>query len=203
MKFKDYVPLLLVGGIAVGAMYFISKKQPQAPVAPSAGVPQPPILSPTFRGTPSVGAVAGVTDIMAMAEQQLGLPRSELVMRGLRPEDVGLTTSWNFTSTAVNTWENWFSTVVADNTFIAITGVSYGGTNFAQIQISAAASTSGYFNLSFISGLESQLWYAAQPIIAQQNQLISAQVISKAAQVTESINLMGTVVERRGLLINP
>ena len=202
MKLKNYVPLLVVGGIAVGAIYFISRMQPVAPVTPSAGVPQPPILSPTFRGTPSVGAVAGVTDIMAMAEQQLGLPRSELVMRGLRPEDLNLTTSWNFTSTAANTWENWFSTSVADNTFIVIQGVSYGGTNFAQLRVSAAASTSAYFNLSFIAGLQSQLYYATVPVTAQQNQLIMGEVISKAV-ATESTNLMGTVIEKRGITINP
>ncbi len=202
MKLKNYVPLLVVGGIAVGAIYFISRMQPVAPVTPSAGVPQPPILSPTFRGTPSVGAVAGVTDIMAMAEQQLGLPRSELVMRGLRPEDIGLTTSFSFTSTGVNTWESWFSSVVPDNVFIVIQGVSYSGSSFSQLRISAAASTSGYFNLNFIAGLESQLFYAAQPIIAQQNQLISGEIISNAI-ATENVSLMGTVVERRGLLINP
>ena len=174
---------LVAGGALV---YYLATKS----VAPAAAAPAGQMQA------------APQGDLVSMASQQLGIPASELVVRGLRPEDCGLTTSWNFTSTVANTWENWVTHTVADNTFISIQGVSYGGTNFAQARIQAGARYSGYWNLSFISGLVSQLYYEPQPIIIQQNQTIIIDVISKAA-ATESINLMGTVVQRRGLVVNP
>ena len=190
------IPLALGGLIVYGWL-----KQAQAPptaIAPTA----PPIAVPTYTGELPAGAAGLRTDLLSMAEQQLGIPRSELVMRGLRPEDLGLTTSWSFTSTAINTWENWVTATVADNTFIAIEGVAYGGTSFSQIRINAGAATSALWNLNFVAGLQSQLWYSASPIIAQQNQPVVIDVISNAV-ATETIGLMGTVVERRGMLINP
>ena len=199
-KILMYAIPIAIGGMIV---YYLVQQQ-QAPatqqVMPPAQANGYPI--PTYTGELSTGAVDARSTLLAMASQQLGLPTSELVVRGLRPEDLGLTTSWSFTSTVANTWETWINTNVADNRFIAIEGVSYGGTSFNQIQIQPAASTGAYWNLSFVAGLVSQLWYSAVPVIVQQNQPIVVQVISNAV-ATESINLIGTVCERRGLLINP
>lgn len=202
MKFKEYVPWLVAGGLGLGVMYYMATRQPVPAVAVAPGAPPAPMSVPTYTGELSVGAMEARNILLSLASKQLGLPPGELVMRGLRPEDLGLTTSWSFTSTAANTWENWITATVADNTFISIDGVSYGGTSFSQLRIQAGARYSAFFDLNFISGLISQLWYSMSPVIAEQNQPVIVDVISNAV-ATEFISLIGTVVEKRGLVINP
>jgi hypothetical protein len=207
MKMEKMLMYAIPIGIGGALLYAIATK-PQAPatsakVVPGAEQAQMGYGIPSFTGTPSVGMTSSSMTLLSIASQQLGIPPFDLVVRGLRPEDLGLTTSWNFTSGAVNTWENWVNHTIADNTFIAIQGVSYGGTNFAQVRIQAGAKYTEFWNLSFVSGLINQLYWDESPTIVEQNQPIVIDVISKAAQATESINLMGTVVEKRGMVVNP
>jgi hypothetical protein len=54
--------------------------------------------------------------------------------------------------------------------------------------------------LDWIAGLESQVFTDTSPSIAQQNQPVIIDVYAKAA-ATEGINIMGTVVERRGMVV--
>lgn len=192
-------------GLGVGALYLLSKSQAPPTTAKTVPGATQAVSNyiPTFSGEMSSGATGAPLTLLSIASQQLGIPPSELTVRGLRPEDLGLTTSWNFTSGAVNTWENWINTTVADNRFIAFQGVSYAGTNFSQIRIQAGARYVEYWNLNFISGLVSKLWFDDSISIAEQNQPVVIDVISKAALATESIDIIGTVVEKRGLTINP
>jgi len=194
---KDYIPYIIGGAIGLGALYFLSQQQAPAVNAPVATPPA--TVSGDFIG---MGQPGGTTQfLIAKAQQELGLPLSGLSVRGLRPEDLGLTTSWAFTSAATNTWENWISTTVADTTFIGIEAISYAGTSFSQARLTGGARVSGFWDLNFIAGLSNQIYYEATPIIVEQNQSVVVDVISNAQPATEFINLIGTVVEKKGLLI--
>jgi len=195
---KDYTPWIIGGALGLGALYLMSQQQPAAARAPA---PQVTVTGPSdFIG---MGTPGGTQQILIQkAQQELGLPLSGLSVRGLRPEDLGLTTSWSFTSTVANTWENWVNTTVADATFIGIEAVSYAGTSFSQARLTGGARVSGFWNLNFIAGLANQTYYEASPIICDQNTPIVIDVISNAV-ATDFINLIGTVVEKRGMVINP
>jgi hypothetical protein len=202
MKMDKYLPYVLIGGLGIGVIYLVATRQQPAAAAvaavPGAAAATEQYPVPSFSGEPSAGAANVTNTLLSMASQQLGLPPSELSVRGLRPQDLGLTT-FNITAGGAG-WTNVCTATVADNTFIAFTGCSYGGTNFGQLRIQAGARYAEYWPLTFIAGLVSQLWYDDSPSIAQQNQPVIIDAYAKAA-ATESINIMGTVVEKRGLTI--
>ena len=189
------IPIVVGGAI----IYYLVTRPPAVPAAT--------VPTPAQVGIPSLGPVAvpGVVktgiqgELMAMAMNQLGLPASEIVIRSLRPQDIGLT-SFNHTSTGANVWDNFASATVADNTFISFDGVSYGGTNFSQMRINAGARAVEYWPLAWIAGLRSQVFYDTSPSIAQQNQPVIIDINAKAV-ATENVSIMGTVAEKRGLVI--
>ena len=198
----EHMAALGLGVIGVGALFYhIISQQPQVVEVPEEAPPgMVKVGMPSFTGIPP--ATGCESRLLAIASQQLGIPPNELIVRGLRPADVGLTTSFAFTSTVANTWENWVSTTIADNTFICINGVAYSGTTFSQMRIHAGAKYVEYWPLGFISGLESQIWFDASPPIVEQNQPLVIDIISTGA-ATEYPALMGTVVEKRGLVVSP
>lgn len=197
-KWEKYL-LYAISGIGIVAfIYYLVTRQQAAVMPPTPEAPGTAVGVPSYTGTPSTDPTG---QLLALAQQQCGLSGESVVVRGLRPQDLGLN-NFMFTSTLVNTWENWVNATVADCTFIAITGISYGGTNFSQLRVQAGSSYVAYPNLAFISGLVSQIYFFPQPIIIEQNNPVIIDVISKAA-ATEGINLMGIVVEKRGMLISP
>jgi len=192
--------MYLIPIVGVGAVlyYLMTKEQAiVSPVAPVTPISQA-VGVPSYTGIPSTDATS---QLLALAEQQCGLSGDSVVVRSLRPQDLGLT-SFSHTSTGANVWDNFASTTVADCTFIAIIGISYAGSNFSQMRVNAGASYVGYAPLAFVSGLVSQVHFFAQPLTAEQNQPIIIDIIAKAV-ATENVNLMGTVVEKRGMLISP
>lgn len=188
----------IVGAVAL--LYYLMTRPPTVavPVTPTPPAAAPPVGVPSYVGVP---AMDPTSQLLAMAEQQCGLTGESVVVRGLRPQDLGIN-NFMFTSTLVNTWEAWINTTVADCTFIAITGISYLGTNFSQLRVQAGAAYVAYPNLAFISGLVSAIYFFPQPIIIEQNQPIMIDVISKAA-ATEGVSLMGIVAEKRGVVVAP
>jgi hypothetical protein len=201
MKIKAKTIAIIAGAAAAaGILYYLLTRQQAAPPAAASQQQGISVGIPSFTGTPSSDPTGY---LLGLAAQQCGLTGDSVVVRILRPEDLGLTTSFGFTSTALNTWENWVSSTVADCTFVAILGVSYSGTSFSQVRVQGGSSYVGYANLGFVSGLESQVYYFQQPIIVEQNQPIIIDVISRAIAGPEYVNLMGIVVEKRGMTINP
>jgi len=175
------IPIVIGGAI----VYYLATK-PAAPAAAAGAAPQE-VMKPGIEG-----------ELMSMAMRQLGLPQSEIVIRGLRPQDLGINT-FNVAAAGAG-WTTLANATVADNTFIAFTGCSYSGTNFAQLRITSGASVREYWPISFIAGLESKLWHDDSPSIAQQNQPVMIEAYAKAAG-TEEINIMGVVAEKRGITL--
>ena len=147
----------------------------------------------------------------AMAEKELGKPRTELICRLLRPEDIGsaypsfsqslptlATAGWTTGGTG---WRNYANTVtIADNRFVMINGVSDRSTGISQIKIARSGSDSRIWNIQQIPDNEDNIGYMDDPIIIPQNHQITIQAYALASQ-SEFIRFIGAVVEPVGLLV--
>ena len=77
----------------------------------------------------------GVSEIRARARKELGLPDSEIVVRSLRPEDIGLSNpEWTDTAGS-NAWADYVDTTVGDQKFILINGVNKTEAYVTQVRI--------------------------------------------------------------------
>ena len=163
----------------------------------------------------ALGAYATmVKDLKQKAMEELQLDEGKIVVRDLRPEDIGLT-SGVFASTMI-TIASWnkiaYTYKVADNSFIGINGVFYPritGTQAAsQLRIKRATSTARYWNIQGINVTENAQRFFDDPIMVSQNQILTIEAFVPTAANTsgaksEPIIIMGAVAERRGILINP
>ena len=154
-----------------------------------------------------------IKDLRTKAQTELKLNPDQVVVRDLRPEDIGLT-GGRFTSTMniLSSWNKIINTyTVADNRFIGISGIFYArisGTQAAtQLRVTRATSKARYWNIQGINITENAQRFFDDPIITGQNQTltIEAFVPNVTANTTkaENIILMGSVAERKGILINP
>ena len=136
-----------------------------------------------------------------LAKQQLGLPESELTVRSLIPQDLGLTT-WSLNLAAANAWNSGvINTSVADNRFLCITGVSYSGTAAESVRVRVGASTVAQFSIEQVPGITTTHYIDIAPILAQQNLPVSVDVYASAVSATDNVILVGTTVEKRGMLV--
>ena len=188
----------IIGGVAL-AYYLLTRPSAPAALPPTAPpAPEPAVGVPSYTGVPATDPRG---TLLAMAEQQCGLTGDSVVIRGLRSQDFGLA-NWNHTSTGANVWDNFASATVGDCTFIALTGISYSGSNFSQMRVQAGSSYVAYPSLAFISGLVSQIYFFPQPVYIEQNNPVVIDIIAKAV-ATEGVSLIGMVAEKKGVLISP
>ena len=193
INMDDILKYGLPAVLGIGLLYFLSQRQQPVAVAAAA-----PITPPAVPGLPGI-VPTGVSATLAQMAASQGAP--DYIIRPLIAQDLGLT-DWSVTAAGAG-WTNMINANVADQTWIAITGVSYADTTptATQMRIQAGASYRQYWPLSFIAGLESAVWTAPSPVIAQQNQPVIIDVNFTAAD-TEIIVLMGVVAEKRGITIS-
>lgn len=152
-------------------------------------------------------------DLMNLAKKELGLSEEELVIRDLRPEDIIIsgTPQWSKTANATGGWatggagwKNLTNTfIVADNRFIGIYGVSDRSTNVTQLKIERSGSVTRYWHIQeLVPNSENNVMFVDDPVIIPQNNLLTIKGYSLAS-ATEYIRLLGLVVERKGLLVSP
>ena len=177
-----------------GLLILFKKKAPAVAGMPavSGGVVSAPISAPTAPTTCQGRAIA-------LAEQQLGLPESELTVRSLIPQDLGLNT-WSF-NLAGTGWNTVVSTSVADNRFLCITGVSYSGTAAEQIRVRVGASTVAQFSIEQVPGITTSHHIDISPILAQQNLPVEIDVFASAISATDNVILEGATIEKRGMVL--
>jgi len=192
-QMRELTVLALIAA-AIGVAYFIFKKPTEVARAPAVagvpGVPVAPVAPPT--------TIQG--QLISTATQQLGLPESELTVRSLLPQDVGLNT-WTFNLTGVGGWNTVANTNVGDNRFIAITGVSYAGTVAEQIRVTAASSVVAYFSIQHVPGITETHHIDIRPIIVEQNEPVRIEIYSSAAAGADEVVLEGITVEKRGMVL--
>jgi len=183
--------LLIIATLGIAGLFFLLKK-PAVAMAPGmpAGVSAPAEVPTTCQGR-----------AIALAMQQLGLPESELTVRSLIPQDLGLTT-WSLNLATANAWNsNVISTSVADNRFLCITGVSYAGTAAEQVRVRVGASTVAQFSIEQVPGITTTHHVDISPILAQQNLPVQVDVYASAISATDNVILEGITVEKRGMVV--
>ena len=164
---------------------------------------------PKFEGVPVVAYEKMVTDLKARAMRVLGLPESEIVIRPLRAEDLGLTTpQWTFTlSSTVGYVAIVDGVSIADNRFIGINGICYTNTNptVNQLRITRAGSVSRVWNIQEAQYNENDSVWVDDPVTVGQNETLTIEQYAAAAttQAAELIVFYGVTVEKRGIVTNP
>jgi len=190
---------LIIGTLGIAGLIFLLKK-PTAPVgvAPAvAGVPGVPVV-PTS-AYPVVTGCEG--EMIAMAEQQLGLSRDQLTIRSLRPDDLGLGSTWSMNLASANAWNTTVNTNVGDNRFICLKSVSYSGTAAESVRITAGSSRVAEFNIQQIPGITTTHTASIREVIVEQNMPIRIEVYASAISATDTLILSGTVVEKKGMVL--
>lgn len=166
-----------------------------------------------LQGIPLNAYAQMVKDLRSKAETELKLKPDRVVYRDLRPEDIGLTSGvFSSTMNSVSSWNKIINTLtVADNRFIGINGIFYpriSGTQAAtQLRVTRANSVARYWNIQGINVTENAQRFFDDPIIVGQNQILTIEAFVPNVKANtikaEDIILMGAVVERKGILINP
>jgi hypothetical protein len=147
-------------------------------------------------------------EILRRAQEQMGLPREEIILRDLRSDDLGVTGKWKFSVTTTAGWNNLVCTYsISDNRFICISGIFTEMTvpNVHSIRITRAGSVARWWNVQRIALQDDNEMHIDDPIIVDQNQTITIEGYNgmTTTTTTEEIGFIGCVAEKRGLVINP
>ena len=150
-----------------------------------------------------------VLELVADAKRELGLPRSEIVVRPLRAEDIGFSAP-EFLKAPASTyaWGNIVNTItIADNRFVLINGVNRGfgqGTTnaYSQLRITKSGKTARIWNIQGVEDFVTNTVYFIDPVEIKQNNQLTIE--GYAVQSTnDKMVFLGTVIEKRGHVINP
>ena len=182
----------IIATLGIAGLIFLLKKPEPAVGVPAVGVPGVPVAPSVAEPTTCQGRA------IQLAMQQLGLPESELTVRSLIPQDLGLQT-WSFNLAATG-WNTVVSTNVSDSRFLCITGVAYSGSACEQIRVRVGASTVAQFSIEKIPGLVSH-YEDIQPILAQQNIPVVIEAFASAIAVGDNVILEGITIEKKGMLL--
>jgi len=150
-------------------------------------------------------------EILRRAQDQLGLPREEIILRDLRSDDLGVTGKWKFSIATTTGWNTMVNTYpVTDNRFICISGIftEHAPTNYVHsIRITRAGSVARWWNVQRVGLQDDSELHIDDPIIVDQNQTITVEgynaLTTTRLGTTEEIGFLGCVAEKRGLVINP
>ncbi len=143
----------------------------------------------------------GIGEIKRRAMQELGLSESEIIVRSLRPEDIGLTTSeWTITPTA-GSWGDYVDVSVGDQRFLLINGVHKTTAYASQLRITREGKVAAIWNIQACPQLRDKSLYF-EPVFCDQNTLLHIEDYGITASA-EKLVLFGAVAEPKGLVINP
>ena len=169
-----------------------------------------------FKGVPYKAYTLMRQDLIDMAKKELGLSEDELVVRQLRPEDVMVTNTpqWSESDSTAGLYGGWATGAsgwvtltntysMVDNRFVGIYGVSDRSTNVTQLKITRSGSVARYWHIQeLIPNCENNAMFVDDPIIIPQNNLLTIEGYALAS-ATEYLRLIGLTVERKGLLVSP
>jgi len=151
----------------------------------------------------------GSDKIKAKAAGELGLTTDGLIVRQLRPEDLGSTYPWwELAFAATNTWTAFTgctTDTIADNRFIYVGGFYHGegAGEMSQVRITREQSTTRYWVTTPLRGFKNHTGWADDGWTVDQNTVITIEGICQTASTTVDTDFLGLVAEKRGLLINP
>lgn len=162
---------------------------------------------PEFKGIALMAYNEMVEEMFRKAEVELKLNRTELVLRPIRPEDVGLTTpEWYFLFNGGSAaWNTIISVTIADNRYVGLNGVYHNEaiTDASQVKVTRAGSVIRYWPTHQITQWKHLTGWVDDPFIVGQNTILTIEAWSRTASTTVDFGFIGAVVEKKGLLINP
>jgi len=146
-----------------------------------------------------------VNTLLSKAMKELKLSRDQIVIRQLRPEDIGLTTAastFNVASTGWNTLID--NKTIADNRFVGIHGILIGesGTSVvSQLKVTRMGQDVRYWVIQDINFLESPVIYFDDPVTIDQNTTLTIKGYALATDGEWRCTFLGAVAEKKGLLV--
>lgn len=148
-----------------------------------------------------------VTKLKDRASKELGLPLGELVVRPLRPEDIGLPNpAWSLNCTDADDWNTVIDgQTIADTRFVGISGVFHaeGAGEATQVKITRESSDVRYWDVTNIRNWDNNTGYADDPVTVDQNTTLSVQIYCTTASTLVNFGFLGAVCEKKGILISP
>jgi len=152
-------------------------------------------------------------EVLRRAQEQLGLPREEIILRSLRPEDIGYSAP-KFKNSLTTTlgWNSLITTyTITDNRFVCISGVfteESTPTRVHQIKINRAGSDARIWNVQRVAIVEDNQMHVDDPIIIDQNTQLTitgynGPLTTTGTSTWEEFGFIGCVAEKRGMTINP
>ena len=157
-----------------------------------------------------------VATLVAKAQKELNLPRDEIVVRDLRPEDIGASSADFYVGTKATDWLALVdNATISDNRFVGICGVQLqdtAGTNslglevepaISQIKVTRKGAVTRYWVVKPVWSFESRVGYTDEPVTIDQNTTVTIEAWARTASSLKGFTLLGAVAEKRGLLVNP
>lgn len=145
--------------------------------------------------------------LLAKARSELGLADKDLVVRLLTPEDLGLATTdqWAFTKTSTGIGTLISSTVIGDNQFVSINGISLPASSpLNQINITRRGRLARRWNVQYCNQQDDRTEFFSDPITIDQNQSFTITADTGSSTLTSAeIVFHGLVVEKDGLKVSP
>ncbi|MEM2175305.1 MAG: hypothetical protein QXI58_06765 [Candidatus Micrarchaeia archaeon] len=160
-----------------------------------------------------------VKDLKAKAMKELNLSEDQIVVRQLRPQDLGVSNSSAHYGAEItaNTWSTIVNTIVGDNKFIGIYGfvirasLPSSGDDLVptkpileQIRITREGSIARYYNVKPINFFSNGIGYVDDPVTISQNTGVTIEGFSMTSStLTGNFDIVGVVVEKKGMTIYP
>lgn len=152
--------------------------------------------------------LAMLDNLLTKASAELNIARDDLVVRSLRPEDLGLSTpEWTFNISSSANWNTMVSaTTISDNRYIGINGIYYAMSTaqaVSQIKITRGGTVARYWQIQGINFNQNPVAYFLDPFTAQKNTTLTIQGYGVSTGAAEKIIFIGLVVEKKGILVDP
>jgi hypothetical protein len=177
-------------------------------------------MYPEFAGPALQAHREAVQEMKRRATRELNVGEDQIVVRDLLPQDLGGSASTpdfycnvkalGFGDILAKVNDAIGAQTVGDNRWLAIEGVALNGTvtintepPVQQLRITRKGSVARYWTIGPVALFEHAAGWADDPVIVDQNTTVQVEALARTAGTTSALRLLGTVVEKRGLLINP
>lgn len=143
--------------------------------------------------------------LMQRAKKELNLTEEDIVLREMRPEDLGYGTP-EFTNSVVAATNNNIvnAVTIADNRFVGIYGIRYAQTgtqSLSQLNVTRKGSVVRYWQIQGAQALENGTLYFDDPVIFDQNTLVTITGYPVTTNTAEKMVILGLVAEKAGMLV--
>lgn len=161
------------------------------------------MLYPILEGPPLEAYNTVVQMIKARAMKELNLPDDQVIIRPLRPDDLGLTAEWTWATGTSAVWATYINAAtIAQNRYAAIYGVVEYAGYASQLKITRGGSVARIWNIQPINNFANNVGYFDSPVTLNEGVSVTIEGYATTSGTTKLI-LLGVVAEKRGVVINP